>query len=64
MTIDEWNAHRAAQLASARTQTPTITCATCGGTLADTSPGHLCMSSPPKFAVHCTGCGWRGWRLA
>jgi DNA-directed RNA polymerase subunit RPC12/RpoP len=40
-----------------------IECPTCGKELYDTTPMQTFTSDPPKKAIHCKHCGYKGFRL-
>lgn len=41
-----------------------VACPKCAQELVDVTPNMVLQSLPPKKAVRCQSCGWRGERLA
>ena len=41
-----------------------IACPSCGEELLDSNPNFTLDSAPPQKAIHCSGCGYMGYRIA
>lgn len=65
-TLDEHNKERSSQaiLAPFGPTQNGIECPDCQQELYDTHAHVTLMSNPPKKKIHCTGCGFVGYRIA
>lgn len=63
--IDQYNDELGKRYAMHEQPRPNgIACPSCGDELWDTSPNTVLPSLPPKAAVHCPACGYKGYRIA
>lgn len=40
-----------------------VACPECGAELFDTEPSIVLLSYPPKKSIHCSACGYTGYRM-
>jgi len=63
-TLDQFNVERIEFWQSNKTEKNGIACPLCGKELIDSADGIVLTSSPPKVAIRCLSCHFKGLRIA